>query len=272
MADPAYQSLTDVSAPRRRPAVIAHRGASREAPENTLPALRRAIEIGADGVEFDVLLTRDKVPILAHDDDLSRISHHRGYAHETPFATVRSLDVGSRFGPGFAGTTPPTLAEALELLGAHKLLTIVEIKPQPGLLGAAAQIVGGVIEDVAMRGPLLLSSASIRLLRECRARHPQIPRALILKRRSCAFFFTGLSLHLAGATAVHPSVRALKPGLVQGQHRHERAVRAWTANDTEEIDQCLSLEVDGIITDDPLFVRSRLEQMLGLARPGGSLA
>ncbi len=250
-----FTSLTDVSLPRRVPLIIAHRGACREAPENTLPALERALAIGADGVEIDVMLTGDRVPVLSHNDDLSRLTHYRGYLHQTPFATVHALDVGSHFSTATAGITMPTLTEALELLCRHEILTIIEIKAQPGLIASAAELIGGILADFRFRGGVMLSSSNVRLLMQLKKRHPQLARALIFKRRAFSFCRTRLFAKLTGFTALHPSVRTLTPGLVSHMRRRECAVHAWTANTPAELDRCMAMDVDGIITDDVPFAR-----------------
>lgn len=255
--------LIDISVPRRMPMVVAHRGARREAPENTIPAFRRALELGAGGVEFDVLLTSDKVPIVTHNDDLSVLTHYRGYAHATPFATVRSLDVGSSFSASTSGVTMPTLAEALEAMERHDVTTIVEIKGQPGMAASAAELVGGIVGDFRMRGPLVVSSASIRVLHELARRHPKLARALIIRRRAFGFAGAAIVAPIEKLSAIHASLTALTPALVARTRRRSGQVHAWTANTADEIDHCVALEVDGIITDDVAFARRHLEETFG---------
>lgn len=250
---------------QRRPIVIAHRGANREAPENTLPALQRALDLGAQGIEFDVLLTKDKVPVLGHNDDLSKLSPLNGYAHATPFAALRSLDVGSHFGAASAGITMPTLAEALELIRFHDVTTIVEIKAQPRMTVSAAELIGGITSDFRMRGPLVISTSSPGIIRELKRRHPQIPRALILKRRAFSFFGATLFARLRKLSGIHVSLGALSPSLVKRVHQRGGQVCAWTVNTPDEIDRCIAYEVDGLITDDVAQTANRLTEMFGAA-------
>lgn len=256
-------SLVDVSAPRRRPLIIAHRGARREFPENTLPALQRALDLGANGVEFDVLLTSDRVPIITHNDDLSILTHYHGYAHATPFDTVRALDVGSHFSAASAGATMPTLAEALELLARYDVTTVVEIKGQPGFKVMAARLVGGMIADIRLRGRVVISSSCPRILHELRRSHPRSTRALILKRRPFPFFTTAFFAKFAGLSAMHPSIRTLTPKLVKRLRALGCELFAWTANEAAEINRCLELGVDGIITDDVAFTRRHVDAIIG---------
>jgi glycerophosphoryl diester phosphodiesterase len=212
------------------------------------------------------LLTKDKVPIITHNDDLSILTHYRGYAHTTPFATVRSLDVGSHFSAAYSGVTMPTLVEALEIIGTHKVLTIVEIKSQPDMAASAAELVGGILSDVRMRGPMMVSSSSLRIIHELKRRHPAIPRAFILKRKAFSFFLTALFARFEGVSAIHPSLLALTPALVERMRRRGGQIQAWTANEREDFDQCLALDVDGIITDDVVFAHRYLDEFFGTAR------
>ncbi len=261
-----FSTLVDVSARRKRPLIIAHRGARLEAPENTLPAFQRALDLGADGIELDVLLTSDKVPIITHNDDLSILTHFHGYAHATPFETVRALDVGSHFSAATAGQTVPTLAEVLDLIARYDVLTIVEIKGQPGMKGSAAQLVGGMISDIRMRGPVVVSSSCISVVHELSRRHPALTRAMIVSRPPFPFFATAFFARYERLAALHPSLRALTPRFMEKTRAVGCEVYAWTANEQTDFEKCLLLGVDGIITDDVAFARQRIDALLGASR------
>jgi glycerophosphoryl diester phosphodiesterase len=250
-------TLKDVSAAREMPRIIAHRGARREAPENTITAFQRAIDLGADGIELDVLLTSDKVPVVTHNDDLSILTGLRAYAQATPFDTLRTLDVGSHFGAQFAGTTMPTLSEALELTSRYNILTIVEIKPQSGLHRSAARVVGGIVSDMRMHGPVVVSSSSRRIVRELKRYHPSIPRALVVVRPPFPFFPLSFFVKKYGVCALHASTHALWPSLAAKMKRAGE-LYAWTINEAQEIGDCISMGVDGIITDDVPYVKDYL--------------
>jgi len=257
MGDLEGITLKDVSAQRSLPRVIAHRGARREAPENTLAAFQRAIDLGAGGIEFDVLLTSDKVPVVTHNDDLSILTQFRGYVHNTPFDAVRTLDVGSHFSVQFAGTTMPTLSEVLELASRYDILTIVEIKPQAGLARSAARLVGGIVSDIRMRGPVVVSSSSRRIVKELRRWHPGLTRALVVWRWPFPFFPLSFFVKKQGVSAIHAAGRLIRPGLAS-RMKELGGLYAWTINEVPEIEACLSAGVDGIITDDVAFVKSYL--------------
>jgi glycerophosphoryl diester phosphodiesterase len=111
-----------------RPEIIAHRGYSARAPENTLAAVARALEAGADAIEWDVHLTACGTPVVIHDDTLQRTTDGRGAVRAHTLAQLRGLDAGRWFGPEFAGERIPTLAEALELTRGRVGRVYTEIK------------------------------------------------------------------------------------------------------------------------------------------------
>ena len=110
-----------------RPLVWAHRGASKQAPENTLAAFSLAAKLGADGIELDVQLCKSGEVVVLHDDTLGRTTGRVGLLRETPWATVRTLDAGARFGAAFRGERIPMLAEVLDQT-PRALLVNIELK------------------------------------------------------------------------------------------------------------------------------------------------
>lgn len=100
-----------------RPWVIAHRGACRRAPENTLPAFRLAFDLGADGIELDTKLTSDGQVVVVHDQTLERTTDGKGRVVDQDLAQLKRLDAGASFSGEFVGTRIPTLAEVFEAVG-----------------------------------------------------------------------------------------------------------------------------------------------------------
>src|SRR5262245_86406 len=105
-----------------KPPLIAHRGASAYAPENTLAAFKKAKELGAQWLEFDVQLTACGEIVVFHDERLERTTNGRGWIHEKPYSYLKTLDAGSWFNSQFAGEKIPTLVEALEFLRQNNLM------------------------------------------------------------------------------------------------------------------------------------------------------
>ena len=114
------------------PQIIGHRGACGYAPENTLESISVAADMGIDWVELDVKLTSDDVPIIFHDDELSRVTSGSGLVKDTPYSVIKELDAGSWFGDTFIGCKIPTLEEAVEVILERGLSFNLEIKPCSG--------------------------------------------------------------------------------------------------------------------------------------------
>ena len=166
------------------PPVIGHRGAPAAAPENTLASLRKAHELGARWVEFDVKLTRDGYPILAHDDRLERTTDGRGRFAERTLAETLELDAGSWFAPAFAGERVPTFEAALALCGALGLGINVEIKPCRGREVETARVAVETLLahwSAALPLPLISSFAPI-CLAVAREVAPELPRGYLAGR------------------------------------------------------------------------------------------
>ena len=164
--------------------MIGHRGAAAVAPENTLASLRKANELGARWVEFDVKLTRDGYPILAHDDRLERTTDGRGRFAATTLAEIERLDAGGWFAPAFAGERVPTFEEALALCRALGLGINVEIKPCRGREVETARV---AVETLLAHWPAtlpvpLISSFVPACLGVAREIAPAVPRGYLAGR------------------------------------------------------------------------------------------
>jgi glycerophosphoryl diester phosphodiesterase len=247
------------SSKKKRPLIFAHRGACREAPENTIPAFERALELGCDGIEFDVLLTRDKVPLVTHNDDLSILTHFEGMVHDTPFSIIKSLDFGSHFRLSYSNVTAPTLTEVLELLWPRDIYIICEIKGQPGMAFHSARLISGIISDFKFRHPIILSSKESMILYHLKRLAPGMERALIVQNGAFSFLKTTVFAKFFDVSEIHANLRVLNPYLVKNMHSNGRKVGAWTINKNKDIDYCLSCGVDSIITDDVAMAKSYLD-------------
>ena len=158
------------------PLRIAHRGASGAglAPENTLAAFERAIQIGVDAVELDVRSTRDGALVVLHDPLLDRTTDREGPVRELPLAQVREADAGGWFGPEFAGQKVPTLAEALDLM-RRRALVVIEIKADH-----LAEAVLRVVDDLVVADQVVIQSFSAETIRRVKAIDAAAPTALLV--------------------------------------------------------------------------------------------
>ncbi len=242
----------------RETKLIAHRGAKREAPENTIPAFKRALELGCDGIEFDVVLTKDRVPIITHNNDLSILTSNDGLVHNTPFSMIKNLDFGSHFRLSFSHITVPTLTEVFELLQPHDISIICEIKPQPGLAFHAAQLVGGIVSDFRFRQPITISSRSPKILHYLKKMSPQLQRAIIVRKKPFSFLRSNVYDKYLEVAEYHICYPLLKKSRVKKLQEQDKKVSAWTVNKEKDFNHCFELGVNSIITDDIGFAKKYL--------------
>lgn len=238
--------------PMSDPRVIGHRGASGSAPENTLPAISRAADMGVAMVEFDVKLTRCGTPVLMHDDLVDRTSDGHGPAAGFDLAALQALDAGRWFDDRFAGTRVPTLAQTIDLLVARDLDANVEIKPCPGRTAETARQVVEMLMRLwpADKRPPLLSSFEIEALATARDLAPDLPRALLFETLPSAAEMDRLTADLA-PVAVHLWERPIDADVVAAVHGRGLALRAWTVNDPTRAVHLVRLGVDAVFSDFP---------------------
>jgi glycerophosphoryl diester phosphodiesterase len=235
-------------APLRLPRVIGHRGAAGAAPENTLAGIRKAKELGASWIEFDVKLTSDGHAILFHDDRLERTTDGRGPVAATTLAAIRRLDAGSWFGPAFRGEPVPTFDEALMLCVELGLGINIEIKPCRHREAETA----GVAMAALRRGwprhmPVpVVSSFAPACLRVARELAPELPRGYLagrLPRRWQALLaeYGCATLHLDQRWLGGPQRAAVTAAGVP--------LVLYTVNDGERARRHLARGVTSVITD-----------------------
>jgi len=230
----------------RRPLVIAHRGASATAPENTAAAVRLAVRGGADAVECDVQLSRDGVPIVFHDDDLRRLCGERARVETLPAAALLRRRVRL---PGRTGRANRilTLAQWLRLLPA-RVLPVVELKRQRGahaeqrLAAAAAKLLA------RRRGAVAVISFSSRLVARTRALLPNARVGPVLDRvpRGAAAL---RALRAAPIVAIGRTLATR--AFVARLHRGGAEVWCWTVDEPAEMRRLVARGVAGIISNRP---------------------
>lgn len=242
---PAENKRSDWILPR----LIAHRGASVETPENTLVAIARAADRGAGGVELDVTISADGVPVILHDDTLDRTTNGSGPVIEQPYPALAHLDAGSWFSNDFMDEPLPTLAAAAALILDRNMALNLEIKPPPGHDRETAERAIAVLTACwPSYGKLVLSSFSIEALSIARDLAPHWPRGLITEIPPVDWRDI---LKTLGCVSLHCSASSATPSLVQEVHEEGYRLVVWTINDAVKARKLFALGVDGIITDDP---------------------
>jgi glycerophosphoryl diester phosphodiesterase len=243
------------AAPPAPPLCIGHRGASARAPENTLAAFETALADGADGIEFDVRLTRDGVPIVLHDATLDRTTSGRGAAAALDLASVRRLDAGAWFAPRFRGERVPTLAETLDLARGRCAVNI-ELKFEDGEAAPLARAVAAVIARARFPGLLVVSSFSRPALAAARAAMPRTALGWLASRTTRGLRATHASLDL---WSFHPHLRLATPRRLRAARKLRLHVLVWPVNEERAARRLAAAGVDGLMTDDPARMRAWID-------------
>lgn len=231
------------------PIVIAHRGASAAAPENTMAAFHAAFAAGALWIETDVQPTADNELVLIHDGDVARTTDGTGAIRDTALADAARLDAGSWFGSDrtFAGQRIPLLAELLAVVtGARRVL--LEIKGDHTV--EQLEIMLGQIHDAGCDARVFLQSFEVPVLRRLRRLRPRDPMGLLVETVHDDPIGVCRSL---GATAYNPGFTELlqRPDVVRDLHAAGVATLPWTADSPADWAALTDLGVDGIITNRP---------------------
>ena len=257
------------------PQVIAHRGASFDAPEHTLAAYRKAVEVGADGLECDVRMTRDGALVCVHDRRVDRTSDGRGAVAGLELADLAELDFSARRRRVLARTAwqPEALRpEDIGVLTLARLLALVVESPRRVELAIetkyptryAGRLEEQLVADLDQAGLLQADPASVRVmsfasasLRRVQALAPGLPTVLLVRRLPVRL---GGRLLPEGIDVLGPYVGLVRrhPSLVARAHDAGHRVHVWTVDDDEDVDLMASLEVDAIITNRPQQVLRRL--------------
>ena len=213
-------------------AVVAHRGANREAPENTLEAFQRAIEIGVQGIELDVQFTRDRVPVVVHDPNLRE--------SRVPISSLTADEVR-------ASSSAPTLDEVLELVDGRCELYI-EVK--------APAAIDAVVERLATRRSWCAVHAfDHRVVAKARLLDAELRTGVLLVSY---LIDVGAAMRAAGARDVWQQADYVDRDLVEQVHAAKGKLFAWTVNDVARARELVSLGVDVICTDTPREIMSAL--------------
>jgi glycerophosphoryl diester phosphodiesterase len=238
--------------------VVGHRGFSAVAPENTLAAIGRAIEAGADGCEFDVYRCRDGAVVLMHDATVDRTTSGQGKIADLTLAELKRLDAGQWKAPEYAGQTVPTLEEALQRLKNSGCQPVIEIKME----GIAEQVVAAV-RAAGMLDQSAVIAFSKDVVRDVRRLAPELRCGWLCSRQPAgspaeqAAWFAEQAGE-CGTNLVDLNYEMLSPQLLEELRRRGLTVWAWTVNDAPIIIMLAAWGVESITTDHPDRARAVL--------------
>lgn len=236
---------------------IAHRGANSLAPENTLAAFRKAVELGSDGFELDVQFSKDGKLVVIHDEKVDRTTNGKGLVKDLTLAELKELDAGSWFGPEFLKEKIPTLDEVLGEFHGADLHINIEIKSGIVLYPGIEKAVLAQVKERRREDSVLISSFNHYSLADCHKLNPEVRIGIL--------YVAGLYepwnyARALGCYSVHPLFYGIQAEIIQGCKKEGLAIYAWTVNDPPYMAALARGGVDAIITDRPQDLKTVLEE------------
>lgn len=256
----------------RKPLIIAHRGASELAPENTLAAFQKAIADGADGIEFDVRFAKGGEVVVFHDAILNRVSSLRGRVADLTAAELAQIDVGSWFNArfprksdaAFANERIVTLIQTLEFLKDFRGLIYVEIKCKESEVAQIAAAVYEIIKDSPLLPQIIVKSFQLEVIPNFRRYSKEIktaalfaPKILTILRKEKRMVNIAADLG-ADMLSVHFSLATRQ--LMKKAAKKNLPVTIWTANHTRWIKRAVNLNIYAVITNNPARLLTKLNE------------
>lgn len=230
--------------------LIAHRGYSAIAPENTLAAFRAALEAGAKGIEFDVQLSRDRIPVIIHDHTLDRTTNKQGKVNSLNLEQLQQLDAGSWFSPEFAHEMLPTFTEALNLLQNQSITIYPELKADDNWTQSDLE---GLIEIILSQGwqnNCVILCFNAQILSQLRKLNQQLVLGFNLAN------IANFEQIIQEAIPLKPVILSIEhnlllnnPQIIPQSHQHGLEIITWTVDDLEKLQQLQTLEINTIITN-----------------------
>lgn len=230
-----------------KPYIIGHRGAMGSAPENTAASFKKALQNEADGVEFDVHLSKDGIPVVIHDERVDRTTRSSGLIKELTLEQIKQLDAGSYYSDEFRGEKILTLEETLEIVKETEIINI-EFKNGPVFYEGMEEIVLKIIDNFKLIEKIIISSFNHYSIKNVKKISPHIKTGLL--------YMAGLYqpwdyARKIGAEAIHPYFASLTPEIVTQCQKNGIEVNVFGANTNAIISNLLECGVDMIITDYP---------------------
>jgi len=228
--------------------VIAHRGYSSKAPENTMAALKMAVDFGVDGLEFDVHVTKDGEVVICHDESVDRTTNGKGLIVDYTYEELQKLDAGSWFSDEYKGEKIPRLTELFDLVRGSNLLLNIELKTGVSSYRRIEKAVLKLIEDFSLTEQVIISSFNHYSLKEIKNISPKTATGILYM---AGLFEPWNYAKAIDAQALHPYFRTLVPELVLEAKARGLQVNPFTVNEPDHIAAMLAMNVDGIITNYP---------------------
>ena len=243
--------------------VIAHRGASGYYPENTMSAFKAAIEMEADMIELDVLLSKDGVPIVFHDEKLDKKTNGKGLVQDLTLSELQKLDAGSWFDKKFEGEKIPTLREVLEYC-RNKILVNVEIKTEAvseSEYGGVEESVMKIIKDLGVEEQIIISSFDYRVIERIKKSNSKIRTALLYEKKQSKKRSPVDLVKYYQVDAFNFSIRQLNDEWASQLNYLEIPFFIYTVNDEEKMRKVMEAGAKGIFSDKPDLLKKVADQV-----------
>ena len=232
--------------------VYAHRGYSGAYPENTMLAFRKAGELETDGIELDVHLSRDGIPVVHHDERVDRTTDGCGRICDQSYAELRKLNAANLWSDRYAPEKIPAFEEYCEWAAAQKLVTNIEIKTDNTWYPDIERKTWDLIVRYGLEDRVLFSSFNhISMVRMKQIVPDSVKLGALVEHESGVKVFPGAYCRAAGFQCYHPPVAALTEEAVRDCKDHGIGINVWTVNDMAGLEKLYAWDVDGIITNYP---------------------
>lgn len=238
--------------------IYAHRGNSSVYPENTMSAFRSAVDLGVHGIETDVHMTKDGILVITHDEEISRVSDGKGMVKDLTYKELLQQDFGLWKGEAFKGEKIPTLSELLDLLKDKETILNIEIKMGFLLYPGIEEKLLEILDERGFLPRVIFSSFNHYSLAKLKELNPEAKVAPLYQSGLYRPYDYALTF---GADYIHPYYMALDRTIVEESHRKNIKVNLWTVNDSSQVAYYKDLGVDGLITDYPEELLSKLKEL-----------
>ncbi|WOI42274.1 glycerophosphodiester phosphodiesterase [Bacillus altitudinis] len=231
--------------------IIAHRGSSSAAPENTIAAFDVAVEQGADYIELDVQMTMDQHVVVIHDDTVDRTTNGNGLVKSYTLDQLKKLDAGSWFEQQYTNERIPTLQEILERY-SQRIGILIEIKHPKRQIGIE-KAVARIINRFSYSRHIIIQSFDVHALQRIKAFAPSLRTALIIKPDAFKLTKRKLTTYSSFANCLNMKKTMINRWWIDRIHTFGMDVFIWTVKDQKTADRIKKHPIDGVVTDNPLF-------------------
>jgi len=236
---------------KKKPLIFAHRGVSSKCPENTLSAFRKAIQVGADGIELDVHRSKDGKLVVCHDETVDRTTNGKGVIQEMTGKELSLLDAGGWFGNEFRGERIPFLEEVLILLQPTTLFLNIELKTDYFFYPGIEEETYAMVQTYGMEDRVILSSFNHHTVLRFQRIAPKVLTGILY---SCHLYEPHKYAASLGVKALHPPMHLAPPEIIAEAHEAGLSVHGWFSRERFDVSKAksyLDSGVDILITNYP---------------------